>query len=222
MQRFTARFIARRVPPQVAEGRRKRVRDAAKSRKQSQLKAETLKLCDWTLIVTNLDAEVLSVHDALRLLRLHWQIELHFRLWKQQLSLDEWRTKQPYHILSKVYAKLLLALVQHWLLVLGCWDEENASVVKAAFFLRKQSFRLLSVLHDFLALVRTLSAILPQLARCKIQKRKASSATLLAIGSRLFLILMPMAFRNPTSFTTPNRPPPASSCCLLEQQGYGA
>lgn len=181
-QRFAARFIALRVPPHVAEERRKRVREAAKSRKYSQLKAETLKLCDWTLIVTNLDAEALSVHDALRLLRLRWQIELLFKLWKQHLSLDKWRTKQPCHILSEVYAKLLLALVQHWLLVLGCWDEENASVVKAAFFLRKQSFRLLSVLHDFVTLVRTLSAILPQLARCKIQKRKARPATFQLLG----------------------------------------
>ena len=181
-QRFAARFIALRVPVHVAEERRKRVREAAKSRKHSQLKAETLKLCDWTLIVTNLDAEVLSVHDALRLLRLRWQIELLFKLWKQHLSLDEWRTKQPCHILSEVYAKLLLALVQHWLLVLGCWDEENASVVKAALFLRKQSFRLLSVLHDFVALVRTLSAILPHLARCKIQKRKARPATFQLFG----------------------------------------
>jgi hypothetical protein len=142
-----------------------------------QLKAETLKLCDWTLIVTNLDAEALSVHDALRLLRLRWQIELLFKLWKQQLALDEWRTRQPYHILSEVYAKLLLALVQHWLLILGCWNEENASLVKSTLFLKKHAFHLLSVLHDFVALVRTLSAILRQLARCKIQKRKARPAT---------------------------------------------
>jgi hypothetical protein len=186
-QRFTARFIALRVPPQVAEERRKRVREAAKSRKHSQLQAETLSLCDWTLIVTNLDAQTLSVQDALRLLRLRWQIELLFKLWKQQLSLDEWRTKHPCHILSEVYAKLLLALVQHWLLILGCWDEANASLVKATFFLKKHAFHLLAVLHDFVALIRTLTAILPKLARCKIQKRKARPATFQLLGLALSL-----------------------------------
>lgn len=181
-QRFPVRFIAVRVPPHVAEERRKRVREAAKSRKHSQLKAETLSLCDWTLIVTNLEADMLSVYDALRLLRLRWQIELLFKLWKQQLSLDEWRSKQPCHIMSEVYAKLLLALVQHWLLVLGCWDEDRASLVKATCFLRKQSFHLLSVLHDFAALIHTLTVILPQLALCKIQKRKARPATFQLLG----------------------------------------
>jgi hypothetical protein len=181
-QRFAVRLIAIRVPAQVAEERRQRVREAAKSRPHSQLKAQTLSLCDWTLIVTNLDTTALSVQDALRLLRLRWQIELLFKLWKQHLSLDEWRTKQPYRILSEVYAKLLLALVQHWLLILGCWDEQDASIVKATFFLRKQSFHLLSVLHDFSALVRTLSAILAQLSRCKIQKRKARPATFQLLG----------------------------------------
>lgn len=181
-QRFAVRLIAIRVPVHVADERRKRVREAAKKRKHSQLKAETLKLCDWTLIITNLDAEALSVHDALRLLRLRWQIELLFKLWKQHLSLDEWRTKQPCHILSEVYAKLLLALVQHWLLILGCWEEENASLVKATLFLKKHAFHLLSVLHDFVALVRTLTALLPQLARCKIQKRKARPATFQLLG----------------------------------------
>lgn len=181
-QRFTARFIAVRVPPHIAEERRKRVREAAKSRKHSQLQTETLSLCDWTILVTNLQAEALSVQDALRLLRLRWQIELLFKLWKQHLSLDEWRSKQPYHIMSEVYAKLLLALVQHWFFVLGCWAEENASLVKATSFLKKQAFHLLAVLHDLTALVRTLTTLLPKLARCKIQKRKARPATFQLLG----------------------------------------
>lgn len=186
-QRFTARFIAIRVPPHVAEERRKRIREAAKKRRHSQLKAETLGLCEWTLIVTNLDASELSAQDALRLLRLRWQIELLFKLWKQHLSLDEWRTQQPDRILTEVYAKLLLALVQHWLLILGCWDEERASLVKAASFLRKQAFHLLSALHDTAALTRTLTAVLSQLVRCKIQKRKARPATFQLCGLAHFL-----------------------------------
>lgn len=186
-QRFAARFIAVRVPPHVAEERRKRVREAARKRTHTHLKPETLRLCDWTLMVTNLDAQALSADEAVRLLRLRWQIELLFKLWKQQLALDTWRTQLPYGILSEVYAKLLLALVQHWLLVLGCWDVDSASLVKATVFLRKQAFHLLAVLHDLAALVRTLSAMLPQLARCKIQKRKARPATFQLLGLALSL-----------------------------------
>lgn len=39
-------------------------------------------------------------------------------------------------------------------IILGCWEEEIASVVKATLFLKKHAFHLLSVLHDFVALAR--------------------------------------------------------------------
>lgn len=181
-QRLKARLIAIRVPQAVAEERRKRVREAAKARKHSQLKAETLSLCDWTIMVTNLEVEALSVSEALRLLRWRWQIELLFKLWKQYLSLDEWRSKNPFQVMSEVYAKLLLALIQHWLLILGCWEEDDRSLVKACLLLKKHAFHLLSVLKDFAALVQALAVLLPSLARCKVQKRKTRPATFQLLG----------------------------------------
>lgn len=176
-QRFRCRFIAVRVPPHIAEERRQRVREAARARKKSQLKAETLSLCDWTILVTNLEESRFSIPEVLRLLRLRWQIELLFKLWKQHLSLDKWRSKNPFQILSEVYAKLLLALIQHWFLIVGCWQEDDRSLVKACLVLRKQAFHLLAVLNDFGALLHTLATILPALARCRIAKRKARPAT---------------------------------------------
>jgi hypothetical protein len=92
-QRLKARLIAVRVPETMAAERRKRVQESARSRRHSQLKVETLELCEWTILGTNLSAEELTVREALCLLRLRWQIELLFKLWKQSLSLDEWRSK---------------------------------------------------------------------------------------------------------------------------------
>lgn len=181
-QRLKARLIAVRVPETVAAERRKRVKESARSRRHSQLKAETLELCDWTILVTNLDSEALTVSEALCLLRLRWQIELLFKLWKQSLSLDEWRSKQAFQIMSEVYAKLLLALIQHWFMILGCWQEDDRSLVKACSLLKKQAFHLLSVLYNFTALVHVLNTILPHLSRCKIQKRKARPATFQLLG----------------------------------------
>lgn len=116
-QRLKARLIAVRVAESVAEERPKRVQESARSRRHSQLKVETLELCGWTILVTDLSAEELTVLEALCLLRLRWQIELLFKLWKQSLSLDEWRSKQTFQLLSEGYAKLLLVLIQHWLLI---------------------------------------------------------------------------------------------------------
>lgn len=176
-QRLTARLIAVRVPETGAAERRKRVKENARKRRHSQLKAETLELCNWTILVTNLRSERLTRLEAFCLLRLRWQIELLFKLWKQSLSLDEWRSKQAFQIMSEVYAKLLLALIQHWLMIVGSWEEDERSLVKACLLLKKQAFHLLSVLPDFSALLHALGLILPTLARCKIQKRKARPAT---------------------------------------------
>jgi len=176
-QRLPCRLLAMRVPAQVAKERRKRARESAKARKKSQLKPETLALCDWTILVTNLPPEALTPDEILSLQRLRWQIELLFKLWKTDLSIDAWRSQQPHQILTEVYAKLLLALVQHWLLLLGCWQQENRSLVKAAKALRKHAFHILAALPNFTHLLRALRLILPTLARCTVQKRKTRPAT---------------------------------------------
>ena len=181
-QRLPCRLLALRVPPEVARHRRKRVRQAARKRKNSHLKPSTLALCDWTILVTNLPPETFTPDDILCLQRLRWQIELLFKLWKSDLSLDEWRSQQPHQILSEVYAKLLLALVQHWFLLLGCWQQENRSLVKAAMTLRKHAFHILAALPHFKHLLNTLRLILPTLARCTVQKRKARPAAFQLLG----------------------------------------
>lgn len=176
-QRLPCRLLAVRVPPEVAKERRKRVRKAASKRKNSRLKPETLALCNWTILATNLPPETFTLDDILCLQRLRWQIELLFKLWKSDLSLDEWRSQQPHQILSEVYAKLLLALIQHWLLLLGCWQFENRSLVKATKVLRKHAFHILAAISDFALLLPTLRLILPTLARCTVQKRKTRPST---------------------------------------------
>ena len=181
-QRFACRIVAFRVPGSVAGERRKRVRQAANTRKHSQLKPETLALCDWTILVTNLPFDRFTPDDIGCLQRLRWQIELLFKLWKNDLSLDEWRSRNPCQILSEIYAKLLLALIQHWLLLLGCWQQDDRSLSKACQTLRKHAFHLLAVLPHFSALLQMLRLILPTLARCTIQKRKTRPATFQTLG----------------------------------------
>jgi hypothetical protein len=176
-QRLPCRLLALRLPPQVVETRRRRVQEDAKDRPKNQLRPETLALCEWTVLVTNLDACQLSLEDALSLLRLRWQIELLFKLWKQDLSLDSWRSNLPFHILTEVYAKLLLVLIQQWLLLLGCWENPRRSLVKACRTLRKHAFQLLHAFTQPHSLPTTLLHILPSLARCSIHKRKARPAT---------------------------------------------
>lgn len=175
-QRFSCRLIAWRVPPAVAAYRRQRVCEAAKSRPHL-LRAETLALCDWTVMITNLPPARLSASQALILLRLRWQIELLFKLWKQAMVFEHWNSHQPYQILCAVYAKLLALVIQHWLLLLSdCWALADRSLVKAAQALRKHAFHLAAAISNLTLLHLTLTLILPTLSRCKIQKRRARPA----------------------------------------------
>ena len=84
-----ARLIAIRVPQEVTERRRLRLRDEAR-RRQQPVTARTLALADWTILVTNLSPEQLSPREALALMTARWQIELLFKLWKSHGQIDEW------------------------------------------------------------------------------------------------------------------------------------
>jgi hypothetical protein len=175
-QRFTCRLMAQRVPPDIAAQRREQARQDA-GRRSHRLRPETLALCDWTVMITNLPPDHLTPSEALVLLRLRWQIELLFKLWKHTLALDSWRTQHPWQILTEVFAKLLLAVIQHWFLLLGCWGQCDRSLVKASLVLRKHAFHLATALSHFPSLLYAVHTILPSLARCVIHKRKAHPAT---------------------------------------------
>lgn len=174
-QRLSCRLIAVRVPQDVTQQRQARAKDEARHRPH-KLRATTLDLCEWTILITNLSSEQLKLDEALILLRLRWQIELLFKLWKQVLSVDDWRSQQPWQILTEVYTKLLIALIQHWLCVLSCWQNPQRSLVKATVLLRKHAFHLLAALSQPKTLRDVLTKIVQQMPRCLIQKRKSRPA----------------------------------------------
>ena len=64
------------------------------------------------------------------LLRERWQMEILYKLWKQYARIDQWRTTNPWRVLCELYAKLIGLLLQHWLIILFAWHEEQRSLVK--------------------------------------------------------------------------------------------
>jgi hypothetical protein len=113
--RLPVRLLMVRVPQDVADERRKRIRQAAWAQGR-QPSEEVLYLAGWTLVVTNVPRTRLSLPEALVLLRLRWQIERLFRLWKEHGQIDEWRRKNPWRILAELYGKLAAMLIQQWLI----------------------------------------------------------------------------------------------------------
>jgi len=129
-QQVACRLLASQVPQEVADQRRRRIKE--QYRKEGRRPSEKLlQLAAWTLVLTNVPADKLSLQEALVLLKVRWQIELLFKLWKSYLYLDQWTSQNPWRILTEIYVKLLIAILFHWTILADFWKHPNRSLVKA-------------------------------------------------------------------------------------------
>ena len=175
--RIPARLLAIRLPQEVAEKRRRSLRKEARHKGQAVSK-DRLALADWNIFVTSVPVELLTVREALVLARVRWQIELLFKLWKSHGQIDEWRSRKPWRILCEVYAKLIAMVIQHWLLLLSCWQFPDRSLVKAATTIRNHAITLTCSLISTQALSYAIETIQRCLSvGCRINKRKAQPHT---------------------------------------------
>jgi hypothetical protein len=154
--RLRGRLVALRVPEAVAEQRRQRLRQKAQKRGKP-VSAERLALCAWTLLLTNVPVTLASAAELAVLTRCRWQIELLFKLWKSRSGLGRSHSEQPYRVLCEVYGKLLAVVVQHWVLVAGCWQSGRRSLTKAAVVVKQQALSLVRALPQLTALVAELA-----------------------------------------------------------------
>jgi len=172
-----ARLLAVRVSQEVADQRRRRLRAQARDRGRTP-SAASLAWCAWTIFVTNLSPQMLSVREALVLARARWQIELLFKLWKSHGQIDTSRSRKPWRVLTEVYAKLLAMVVQHWLLLTGCWSYPDRSLVKAAQTVRQHALHLASALACAPLLCQAIGVIHRCLAAgCRLNRRKTKPNT---------------------------------------------
>jgi hypothetical protein len=171
------RLLALRVAQEVADQRRRRLREEAKRRGRLP-NAVQLAVAEWTIFVTNVPAERLSVMEALVLGRARWQIELLFKLWKSQGQIDEWRSTKGGAILCELYAKVIAMIVQHWIVLVGCWAYADRSLSKAAATVRAHAMCLATALRCGARLAEALSIIVACLrSGCRINKSQKTPHT---------------------------------------------
>src|SRR5205085_10980674 len=78
----------------------------------------------------------------------------------------------------RVYAKLLAMVVQHWLVLTGCWAAPDRSLVKAAQTVRHHALHLASALACPAALGSAITVIHRCLAAgCRLNRRKRKPNT---------------------------------------------
>jgi len=170
------RLILVRVPEKVAKERQQRIRQAAQNHGRSPSE-EVLYLANWTIVLTNVPCKRASFSQVLVLLRLRWQIERLFRLWKEAGQIDEWRSQKPYRILCEFYGKICAMIIQQALLQEGCWADPYRSLVKAARSLRREANRLMMAFIEG-TIAQTVPSLLRSLrAGCQTEHRAAHPST---------------------------------------------
>jgi DDE family transposase len=176
-QQLACRLIASRVPQDVADRRRQRLRESYK-KKARQPSEKLLRLAEWTIILTNVPPSLLSWKEVLLLLKVRWQIEILFKLWKKYLSIDKWNTNNPWRILTEIYAKLLTVLLFHWTTLFDFWNYPDRSLFKAVMIFRKFIPAILFTLDHTELLLATLQRLALCYAKsCRIRQHANFACT---------------------------------------------
>lgn len=137
-EKLPCRLLAWKVPEEVANRRRQKLRAEAK-RKGRIPSQERLLWCDWMVLVTSVETDRLTWREAVALYRARWQIELLFKLWKSHGLIAELTGSTIEQQLVRFWSRLLAVLLQHWLLLCTVWGDTQHSLVKAARAIREFS-----------------------------------------------------------------------------------
>ncbi len=179
------RLLIIRVPEEGAKRRRADL-EAEALRRNRPIRQRAWELADWTILLTDAPAYLLSLQEAVVLLRERWQMEMLYTLWKQYGHIDEWQTTNQWRILCERYAKLIGLLLQHWLIIMCAWQDEQRSLVTLAQVVRDTACSLLEALSGSRSFGSVLQCIQRRMrSGCQMNKRKKhpNAAQLLQRGS---------------------------------------
>jgi hypothetical protein len=171
-KKLACRLIAWRLPEDQANRRRQKLRAATRQKKGCEPSAERLAWCDWTILVTNVPVEKLTPKEAAVLYRARWQVELLFKRWKSLNLVAVLSGSTAVRQMVRVWSRLLMSLVQHWLILGSVWGDPTKSLSKVCQALRDFASCLAASLTDRSALERVLADLCRVLAKtCRRDKR---------------------------------------------------
>jgi hypothetical protein len=150
-----ARLLLMALPEAAAARCRAKMKENANNNGRTVTQA-SLALCDWKILITNAEPELLSLKDCVLLYSVRWQIELLFKLWKSHSKLGRSNSANPWRRLCELYAKLLIVMIQHWIFLTGLWHIPERSLVKGGQMIREQAARLAACFNNLDTLTQLL------------------------------------------------------------------
>jgi hypothetical protein len=107
------RLIAFRVPEEVANMRKYKLKQTAKKKGKTPTQ-KSLKFCEWSIFVTNAKTELIPSCMIRSIYRIRWCCELIFKSWKSILRMNISNVRKNHNRLKcELYAKLILAVIVH-------------------------------------------------------------------------------------------------------------
>jgi hypothetical protein len=180
------RLIALRVSEQVANERRRRLNKEAKKKGRAVGKRH-LRMCDWTLLITNVPQLWLPMEMVRALYTVRWQIELLFKQLKSILRVDQSDTGKENRLRCELYGKLIGAVVVHRVHAAETnrfWTTHRREVSMEKFYKRFQerAFTLLRLLlRSFSQAITYLCDQIKSVITACLKERQPSRKTTLEI-----------------------------------------
>lgn len=158
-RKVPVRLIYARLSPDVVAERRRKVRQDAKKRGKT-VSQRTLDWQDWSFFITNAPPHALALDQIATVYRLRWQIELLFKVWKQEMDwgfMAHWRVER---VLSQFYGRTFALLIFHHLVEKYqaehawelCWPKAfrllKRRFAKLIAIVRADFWGILTFLHD--------------------------------------------------------------------------
>lgn len=147
-RKVACRIVAWRVPQEVANRRRQKLIAETRRKDGRTPTQERLAWCDWTILVTNVTADVLTAKEVAVLYGARWQIELLFKRWKSLGLIAELSGSTVTRQMIRVWSRLLAVLMQHWLLLCSVWGDSRVSLAKACKAISRHAVLIAVAIHD--------------------------------------------------------------------------
>ena len=176
-RRLPCRLVAWRVPEEVANRRRQKLRDECQRKRGRWPTEERLAWCDWMILVTNVPTDLLTPAEMGVLYRARWQIELLFKRWKSQGLLAKLEGSTDTRQMIRFWSRLIAVLVQHWLLVASVWGNPRTSLSKACEAIRPMVTLLIASLDRVEDLTNALETLRRTLCSTSRQNKRKHPST---------------------------------------------
>ena len=106
--KLKVRLVGAKLPNEIAH---KRIKKAIIQNDGNEISSSKREILHWNLMITNIDAEVLSSTIITELYRMRWQIELLFKVLKSTFSIDKMHVAKTKYVEAILYGRLIGVLM---------------------------------------------------------------------------------------------------------------